>query len=282
VRTTEEQREYYRQNGHVTIEGFLTPKHLAAWRAWFDDAVGQRTEGSNFTEKVQLDSIEGAYYNTILNQKTNLRFRHGGIMTLFNDVKAVLGRVAAELEGWSGTRLYDEQALVKEPYGGATNLHYDGHFWGFTSPSSITAWVPLDDATQSNGCMYMLEGSHRITRARFDALGGKFPPEGEVQWWNMRDIFREGNFPEVAPLTGTPVEVKAGGISFHSGFIIHGSGPNWTNKQRRAMTFAMMPTGSRFNGNKDLEKTLSPDQAARYKPGDELNDESIHTLMYGK
>jgi len=129
--------------------------------------------------------------------------------------------------------------------------------------------------------MYMLEGSQRLTKSRFDALGGQFAPEGDTEWWNIRDIFREANFPGAINISATPVEVKAGGISFHSGFTIHGSGPNWTNKPRRAMTFAMMPTGCRFNGNKDLEKTLSPDQAQRYKPGDELNDESIHTLMFG-
>jgi len=227
-----------------------------------------------------MGGIEAAYYNSVLNQKTNLRLSHAGMMALFQDIKGVLGRVAAELEGWNGTRLYDEQALIKEPYGGATLPHYDGHFWAHTSPSSMTAWIPLDEANQTNGCMYMLEGSHHLIKARFDALGGRFPPEPDVEWWNMRDIFREGNFPEAKSLSGIPVPVKVGGISFHSGLIIHGSGPNWTAKSRRAVTFAMMATGSRFNGNKDLEKTLSPEHAARYKPGDELNDEQIHTLMF--
>lgn len=204
------------------------------------------------------------------------------MMDLFLDCKEVLGRVAAELEGWSGTRLYDEQALIKEPYGGATLPHYDGHFWGHTSSSSLTAWIPLDDATETNGCMYMLEGSHHLVRARFEQLGGKFPPELDVEWWNMRDIFREGNFPEAQTISATPVPVKAGGISFHSGLLIHGSGPNWTSKSRRVVAFAMMKNGSTFNGNNDLEKTLSPEQSSLYKTGDELSIDSIHTLMYEK
>jgi hypothetical protein len=285
VRPTKEQIEFYRRTGHVTIDGFFTASHIETWRNWIDETVRERAnEWSNCNGKpadFDMNSVENLFEYSMLNLKPNLRFSHAGIMSLFNDVKAVIGRVATELEGWKGTRIYDEHALIKEPHGAPTHPHYDGISWAHDG-ESITAWVPLDEATETNGCMYMFEGSQHLVRARLHELG-HFPPAPDHQWWNIRNIFREGRFPEAKSISAVPVPVKLGGISFHSGLIIHGAGPNWTADSRRAVTFAMMPSDAKFNGSKDLEKIPNFGKPLpAYQPGDELNDEELHTLMYGK
>jgi ectoine hydroxylase-related dioxygenase (phytanoyl-CoA dioxygenase family) len=37
--------------------------------------------------------------------------------------------------------------------------HQDYAFWQCTSPSLITAWIPLVDTTEENGCMRYIPGT---------------------------------------------------------------------------------------------------------------------------
>ncbi len=39
---TQEQIEFYQENGYIIIEDFLTPEELATWRRHVDDAVARR------------------------------------------------------------------------------------------------------------------------------------------------------------------------------------------------------------------------------------------------
>ena len=40
-------------------------------------------------------------------------------------------------------------------------FHLDNPLWSFSSPLATTAWVALDDATETNGCLHFAPGSHR-------------------------------------------------------------------------------------------------------------------------
>ena len=54
-----------------------------------------------------------------------------------------LARIAAELLGVDGVRLYHDQALYKEAGGGVTPWHADQNYWPLAPDRSVTAWVPL-------------------------------------------------------------------------------------------------------------------------------------------
>jgi hypothetical protein len=54
-----------------------------------------------------------------------------------------LARIATELMGCAGVRMYHDQSLYKEPAGGFTPWHVDQQYWPFSTGNTVTAWVPL-------------------------------------------------------------------------------------------------------------------------------------------
>ena len=77
-----------------------------------------------------------------------------------------LARVAAELMGVRGVRLYHDQALYKEPGGGHTPWHADQYYWPLASDRCCTAWVPLQETPLEIGPLAFSVGSHRVEVGR--------------------------------------------------------------------------------------------------------------------
>ena len=63
---------------------------------------------------------------------------------------------AADLQVWH------DQIQYKPPrHGGINNWHQDAPYWPIIKPETpVTAWIALDDVGESNGCMWMVPGSH--------------------------------------------------------------------------------------------------------------------------
>jgi ectoine hydroxylase-related dioxygenase (phytanoyl-CoA dioxygenase family) len=94
--------------------------------------------------------------------------------------------------------------------------HQDEHFIPTRDRSLTGAWIALDDATIENGCMWMHPGSQ--------APGVLYPmrPHGEARFDSADEAYgypfeREG---------GLAVELKAGGVAFFNGYVLHRSLPN--------------------------------------------------------
>ncbi len=68
----------------------------------------------------------------------------------------------AQLTGAGELRIWHDQIQYKPPKtGGTTHWHQDAPLWPIIRPmTEVTAWVALDDADESNGCMSMVRGSH--------------------------------------------------------------------------------------------------------------------------
>ncbi len=249
----------YRTGGFLVIEGFLTPAELAAWRAAVDEAVAARNARRPQTAP---PSREQQYYDNVFVQRINLWQDHAGVRALMFDPR--LGRMAAELAGVAGIRIWHDQALIKPPWGNPTAWHLDDPYWSFDSRDAISLWVALDDATLSNGCLYYLPGTHRS--ARFDNVG-----IGE----NTGALFAV--YPEWSAIEAVPAPVRAGSCVWHNGLVAHAAGANMTPRPRRAMTCAYMPDGCTFNGKRNI---LTDEQLARLRVGDPLRDERQNPLVY--
>tara|TARA_Y100001968_G_scaffold325426_1_gene366646 strand:- start:443 stop:922 length:480 start_codon:yes stop_codon:yes gene_type:complete len=108
---TSSQITSYRQNGYLAIENLLDASELATWRQAIDRAVDD-TVSSNDNHHNQRDP--DAYYSRVFVQCVNLWKTHDAVRELALD--ANLGRMAAELAGAAGVRLYHDHALVKAPW----------------------------------------------------------------------------------------------------------------------------------------------------------------------
>lgn len=257
---SQEQIDAYQENGFVVIHDFLTPEELNTWREAVDEAV--RNRGQQRILQREEKEREESYYDYVFVQRVNLWQDNERVRRLILD--PAIGKMATELAGVDGMRIWHDQALIKQPWANPTGWHLDNPYWSYYSRDAISIWVALDDATLQNGCLYFLPGSHKT--ATFQNVG-----IGE----NIGDIFRV--YPQWKEIMAAPAEMQAGSCSFHNGLIAHGAGPNMTPGWRRAMTCGFMPDGSTFNGQQNI---LSDEQFASYEIGDPLDDDAQNPLVY--
>jgi len=164
----------------------------------------------------------------------------------------LLGEIAARLLGVPEIRLWHDQVLYKPGDSGASGnvgWHQDKGYWQSSSTCDmITAWVAFDDVDEDNGCMRFVPGSHRwglVEESDF------FNPDLEGQQRSMA-------LPAGARWSEVPVVLKAGQASFHHCLLLHGSGPNRSNRPRRSIAVHMMSGEARLvAGNRhDNERIL--------------------------
>ena len=264
---TNDQIESYRQNGFLQVDDFLDEIELLEWRNAVGEAMkergGRKLPGSD-TKVGEDDGInkESDYYGKVFDQLLNLWQTNERVKKMMLDKR--LGKMIAELAGWTGTRIWHDQALVKRPWANPTSWHLDTPFWSFSDRRALSIWVALDDATKENGCLYFIPGSYLMTTFENPGIGK-----------NMDAIF--DFYPTMKQSQSVAVPLKAGSCSFHNGLTIHGAGANMTNGFRRAMTCAYMPDGATFNGIKNI---LTDEQFNKLKPGELLNEESQNPLIF--
>ncbi len=138
-----------------------------------------------------------------------------------------LGRIATELMGVRGVRLYHDQSLYKEPGGGITPAHADQYYWPLSTDRTITAWIPLQDVPTEMGPLSFYAGSQHEAFGR--DLG--ISDESEAAITAMMEARR-------FPLIQNPYDL--GDVSFHLGWTFHKAGPNVSSQPRSVMTMIYM------------------------------------------
>ncbi|KAH8589416.1 phytanoyl-CoA dioxygenase family protein [Bisporella sp. PMI_857] len=148
------------------------------------------------------------------------------------------GSIARSL-GFKDPRCLQSMVICKQPeIGGEVPPHQDSTFLYTDPPSAVGFWYALEDATQENGCLSFLPGSHKTApiEQRFvrqkgnkgtefvDTDGASFPRGAEKV---------EGG-PEGEYLLG---EVKAGTLVLIHGNLLHKSERNTSQKGRIIYTF---------------------------------------------
>jgi len=270
---SDEEIGFYRENGFLVVPDFLDVGELSLWREAVDGAVADRGDAV-FAGPTDLDGClsereptdeekeEREYYEQVFTQRVNLWQSSEKVRTMILDTR--LGKLAADLAGVDGVRVWHDQALIKRPYAMFTAYHLDLPYWSFTSPDSLTIWVALDEATLENGCMYYVPGSHKAKKYDNVEIGKDLGAVFDV-------------YPEWRVLDPVACPVPAGGACFHNGLTAHGAGANMTHRQRRAMTCGFMPDGCTYNGKPNI---LPPAYSATLEIGDVLDDDEHNPLVF--
>ena len=264
---TQNQIQHFQTNGFVVIEDFLTPEELEKWRIAVTEAVKERKGLKMPGKDVQVGMDDGinedaGYFSKVFDQLLNLWQTNDKVKEIMLDER--IGKMAAQLSGADGIRIWHDQALFKRPWANPTSWHLDTPFWSFSDRRALSIWVALDDATLENGCLYFIPASFKETTFVNKGIGK-----------NMDGIFEA--YPQFAQVVSVSAPMKAGSCSFHNGLTIHGAGANMTSGHRRAMTCAYMPDGNIFNG----EPNILPEKYLKtLTVGDMLNDEEQNPLIY--
>ncbi len=138
----------------------------------------------------------------------------------------------------SDIALWNASFFAKPAAGGKrTPWHQDGEYWPIRPLATCTAWLALDDSTPENGCLRVIRGSHAAR-----ALRAHNTVEGDDVTLNQ-----ELDAAEFDETEAVDIVLKAGQISLHDVYLLHGSEPNTSPRPRRGMTMRFMPTTSVFD-----------------------------------
>src|SRR5665213_2481118 len=111
-----QQIDQYRANGYIKLKHVLAPETLAC----YGREISRKVKELN-SQHLPLE--ERDLYHRAFLQIENLWPESQTVREFVSSPK--LGRIAAELMGTSGVRIYHDQALYKEAGGGITPWHAD-------------------------------------------------------------------------------------------------------------------------------------------------------------
>jgi len=148
-----------------------------------------------------------------------------------------LMQMAADLIGediilW-GTTIFGKPARN----GKETPWHQDGDYYPIRPLETLTIWIPLDDVTDENGPMRFIPGSHRQRK-----IFSHHWEENSDLTINL--VCDSEHFDEN---TAESLILKAGQVSYHDVYMIHGSLANNTDHRRAAFVVRLMPATSHYD-----------------------------------
>lgn len=255
---TPAQIESFRRDGHILLRGVCSPEEIAAYRPFICNTTA-RMNGE--TRKLEdRDTFGKTFLQTL-----NLRLHDEGVRKFVFARR--FGKIGADLMGVSGTRIFHEQSLFKEPGGVNTPWHQDQYYWPLGEMTTLGMWMPLVDVAAEMGCMKFASGSHHhgflgqhAISAASDAIYERFIADNKL------------------PVVTTPM--NAGDATFHYGWTLHGASANVSTKMREAMIVTMFADGMRVatptNKNQENDRVVYLGGRA---PG-ELADSPLNTLLY--
>jgi ectoine hydroxylase len=135
--------------------------------------------------------------------------------------------------------------------GGEFLWHQDHPFWYSIirgrAAQTVTLGVFLDAATQANGALVVVPGSHR----------GPLPRRKDAEDVMVR---YHADDAQIDAATAVVAEVPAGGVLTFGPFLLHRSGPNPTDGDRRVLLLTFQPAGRPALSEFDYEAALLSEQ----------------------
>jgi hypothetical protein len=164
-------------------------------------------------------------------------------------LKPVIGAVAARLAAADEIRVFQSTLILKPPVSGEpSNIvpwHFDKHYWASSSSENmLTAFIPFHDCDEDMGTITMVDGSHRWREiGADDSTTRHFAERDRSELERMLAENAAFNGVEVRKI---PMVIPKGHMSFHHCRTYHGSGPNRSDRPRRAVSLHLQDGTNEF------------------------------------
>ncbi|XP_072971981.1 phytanoyl-CoA dioxygenase 1 [Typha angustifolia] len=150
--------------------------------------------------------------------------------------------------GYKRPAVIQSMYIFKQPgIGGEVVPHQDNSFI-YTEPTSCTGlWLALEDATITNGCLWVIPGSHK------NGLKRRFIRDGNGVYFDLPS-------PSYDQKEFVALEVKSGSLVIIHGDLIHQSFENQSPKSRHALSLHVIDTDG-FTWAKDnwIQRKVDPE-----------------------
>ena len=123
--------------------------------------------------------------------------------------------------------------------GKRVSWHQDASYWPLSPSKVVSIWLAIDDSSRDNGAMRVIPRSNLGAQVPFfDSAAA----EHNVLNQTVREPLAHGD----APVT---LELRAGQVSLHSDWTLHGSEPNRSKKRRCGLALRYLSSDVRaFKG----------------------------------
>jgi len=259
-----EQLEHFDRDGFVIVEELIDDDTVATLRERFEPLfAGQYATGIKPDE---VNWLAGRDPEDRTRQICNGWKADHAIAAQV--LSAQSGKLAAELMGWNGVRLGQDNCIWKPPGAKSLGMHQDGSYLDYlVPPEMITCWIALDDTSAEAGTITYAAGSQHWPRSPENR--GEF--HAPADWLAPVERARpEGEEPRLVPLV-----VRAGGAAFHHFNTFHGSGPNTGTVHRRAVISHLVRADAQFH-----PEHTDPVYSRYRRVGDMTMDESFFPVVW--
>jgi len=231
-----EQLAAFERDGFVVVEGFVDAQAVEELRGRFEPIFAGRYETGIRPDEVNW--IPGRDPDDRTRQICNGWKADPQIAAQVLSERT--GRLAAELMGWDGARLIQDNVIWKPPGVKSLGMHQDGSYLDYlVPPEMITCWITLDDTSAEAGTITYAAGSHRWPRS----------PENRGEFHAPADWLApvERSRPSGEELQLVPLVVPAGSAAFHHFNTFHGGNdaPPCRHLAPRALGRALSPGARR-------------------------------------
>ncbi len=217
---TQEQIDFYRENGYLLVKGVFSKEEAAAFRREAH-ALIERLQATRNVEATWESAKEVTATKTSLLHCHDVQFQSAALTSLL--VNDRLTAIAADVMDTPNVQLHHNKLFIKPPEKGSPfPMHQDQPFFPHDNDSMIAAIIHFDDAPLAKGCVRVVPGSHKL---------GAIPHVKEGGWHLPLDQY---------PLeSSVPCEAEAGDVLLFSYLTIHGSGVNTSDEARTTLLVQM-------------------------------------------
>lgn len=230
-RLDRDQIEFFLENGYLAGIKILDDTQIQALKLALDEVSDlQHPLHDLFHE---FHSNESTDPNTVLFHSLG----HWRIAAAFHDAiwNPAFLKVSSQLLGDRAIRFWHDQLFCKPAHhGGVVAWHQDYSYWTRTiEMQHLTCWCGLDDATEENGCLQYVPGSHRWGLLKKPILTGEMNGLMSMLNEKQKEFFKPVSIP-----------LQAGYAAFHHPLLVHGSYANHSDRSRKAFVLNVFADGT--------------------------------------
>ena len=217
------QYEQFQRDGYLVVPNFLTQDELQGVRDDIQAILDANASLEHDDHGLNLERVDGRTFEEdavvagpgLVRKITPSMTRIATAGQIFTSEKML-----DCMEDVMGTDIYyhSSKAMLKPAHGGSAKpWHQDAAYWREYGSNQITIWIAIHDATEENGCVWAIPGSHKL---------GLIPHV-------KRELQVEESRIDLAK--AAPVEVPAGGLLIFHSLVLHMSHTNHSDKPRWAI-----------------------------------------------